>query len=252
MRKHATTSSCRDKKAGRDKPVATRQRVATRTLSRWDTGSRHDPYRDGHPGHDMVALDRGDAFFDIATRSVVATSDGRQTAGIPHPGVASFPAGSECVAAAVGGACCEHGCRFARAAIGFVVGLRVRVGVSVLLCLVLVEVRFPQNCVVLVSGCCGIALWVESSAVLPPWFEVFVVCLVAVALPSRLRCIAWLPCVLVRFPRTIGCCPGEVHSQDCSGSSDQWVAARLSGVPGEGPGGRVVTYTPGKRVKSSS
>ncbi|MQL90552.1 hypothetical protein Taro_023145 [Colocasia esculenta] len=41
--------------------------------------------------------------------------------------------------------------------------------------------------------------------------------LVVVALPSRLRCIAWLPCVLVRFPRTVGCCPGEVRSQDCSG-----------------------------------
>ncbi|MQM11513.1 hypothetical protein Taro_044420 [Colocasia esculenta] len=27
--------------------------------------------------------------------------------------------------------------------------------------LVLVEVRFPHNCVVLVSGCCGVALWVE-------------------------------------------------------------------------------------------
>ncbi|MQL95428.1 hypothetical protein Taro_028097, partial [Colocasia esculenta] len=27
--------------------------------------------------------------------------------------------------------------------------------------LVLVEVRFPQNCVVLISGCCGIVLWVE-------------------------------------------------------------------------------------------
>ncbi|MQL86801.1 hypothetical protein Taro_019337 [Colocasia esculenta] len=27
--------------------------------------------------------------------------------------------------------------------------------------LVLVEVRFPQNCVVLVSGCCGIALWLR-------------------------------------------------------------------------------------------
>ncbi|MQM21810.1 hypothetical protein Taro_054855 [Colocasia esculenta] len=27
--------------------------------------------------------------------------------------------------------------------------------------LVLVEVRLPQNCVVLISGCCGVALWVE-------------------------------------------------------------------------------------------
>ncbi|MQL87803.1 hypothetical protein Taro_020347 [Colocasia esculenta] len=28
--------------------------------------------------------------------------------------------------------------------------------------LVLVEVRFPQNYAVLVSGCCGVALWVEN------------------------------------------------------------------------------------------
>ncbi|MQL81481.1 hypothetical protein Taro_013941 [Colocasia esculenta] len=40
--------------------------------------------------------------------------------------------------------------------------------------------------------------------------------LVAIALPSRLRCIAWLPCVLVRFPRNVCCCPGEGFSQDCS------------------------------------
>ncbi|MQM18743.1 hypothetical protein Taro_051738, partial [Colocasia esculenta] len=72
---------------------------------------------------------------------------------------------------------------------------------------VLVEVRFPQNRVVLVSGCYGVALWVEVSVV---W-------LVAVVLPSRLRCIAWLLCVLVQFSRTVGCCPGEVRSQDCSG-----------------------------------
>ncbi|MQL86585.1 hypothetical protein Taro_019115 [Colocasia esculenta] len=39
--------------------------------------------------------------------------------------------------------------------------------------------------------------------------------LVAVVLPSRLRCIAWLPCVLVRFPRTICGCSGEGFSQDC-------------------------------------
>ncbi|MQM13515.1 hypothetical protein Taro_046442 [Colocasia esculenta] len=37
--------------------------------------------------------------------------------------------------------------------------------------------------------------------------------LVAIAFPSRLRCIAWLPCVLVRFPRTVCCCPGEGFSQ---------------------------------------
>ncbi|MQL82287.1 hypothetical protein Taro_014752, partial [Colocasia esculenta] len=40
--------------------------------------------------------------------------------------VANFPAGSECVAAAAGGACCEHGCYFARAVVGFVLRLRVR------------------------------------------------------------------------------------------------------------------------------
>ncbi|MQM01578.1 hypothetical protein Taro_034336 [Colocasia esculenta] len=49
-------------------------------------------------------------------------------------------------------------------------------------------------------------------------FPITVLCpfLVAVALPSRLRCIAWLPCVLVRFLRTVFCCPGESFSQDCS------------------------------------
>ncbi|MQL75893.1 hypothetical protein Taro_008274 [Colocasia esculenta] len=57
----------------------------------------------------------------------------------------------------------------------------------------------------------------KSSTMLPPWFEVSVVLLVVVALPSRLRCIAWLLCVLVRFLITVGCCPGEVRSQDCSG-----------------------------------
>ncbi|MQM13041.1 hypothetical protein Taro_045963 [Colocasia esculenta] len=30
----------------------------------------------------------------------------------------------------------------------------------------------------------------------------------------ELRCIAWLPCVPVRFPRTVCCCPGEGFSQD--------------------------------------
>ncbi|MQM17990.1 hypothetical protein Taro_050972, partial [Colocasia esculenta] len=33
----------------------------------------------------------------------------------------------------------------------------------------------------------------KSSTVLPPWFEVSVVWLVTIALPSRLRCITWLP-----------------------------------------------------------
>ncbi|MQM09209.1 hypothetical protein Taro_042074 [Colocasia esculenta] len=111
--------------------------------------------------------------------------------------VASFLVGSECVAAAAGGTCCERGCCFAHAAVGFVLGLRlwtlVRCSRSFSL-LVLVEVRLPQNCVVLISGYCGVAFWVE---------------LVIVVLPSRLRCIAWLPYVLVRFSRTVGCCPGE-------------------------------------------
>ncbi|MQM09799.1 hypothetical protein Taro_042677 [Colocasia esculenta] len=40
--------------------------------------------------------------------------------------------------------------------------------------------------------------------------------LVVVALPLRLRRIAWLPCVLVRFPRTVCGCPSESFSQDCS------------------------------------
>ncbi|MQM17611.1 hypothetical protein Taro_050583, partial [Colocasia esculenta] len=49
--------------------------------------------------------------------------------------VVSFLVGSECelqesVVVVAGCACCERGCWFARAAFGFVVGLRVRVGVS--------------------------------------------------------------------------------------------------------------------------
>ncbi|MQM12710.1 hypothetical protein Taro_045629 [Colocasia esculenta] len=125
--------------------------------------------------------------------------------------VASSLAVSECelqesVAAIAGCACCEQGCWFTRAALGWVRprpahprGCVAKVeracvwcdlprcravllvdlveGVLALLALplllgysrsssllVLVEVRFPQNCVVLVSGCCGIALWVENDA----------------------------------------------------------------------------------------
>ncbi|MQM05716.1 hypothetical protein Taro_038529, partial [Colocasia esculenta] len=44
--------------------------------------------------------------------------------------VASFPTGSECVAVVAGCACFERGCWFARAAVGYVVCLRIRVGVS--------------------------------------------------------------------------------------------------------------------------
>ncbi|MQM07057.1 hypothetical protein Taro_039891 [Colocasia esculenta] len=74
---------------------------------------------------------------------------------------------------------------------------------------VVVLVRVPLSLGLLLCS-------LKSSAVLPLRFEVSIVWLVAVALPSRLRCIAWLSCVLVVFPRTVGCCPGEVHSQDCS------------------------------------
>ncbi|MQL97602.1 hypothetical protein Taro_030301 [Colocasia esculenta] len=49
--------------------------------------------------------------------------------------LASFPAGSECelqesVAAVAGCACCERGCYFARAAVGFVLGLCIHLDVS--------------------------------------------------------------------------------------------------------------------------
>ncbi|MQL75018.1 hypothetical protein Taro_007410 [Colocasia esculenta] len=49
--------------------------------------------------------------------------------------MASSPTGSECelqegVAAVAGCACFEHGCYFARAAVGFVFGLHIRVGAS--------------------------------------------------------------------------------------------------------------------------
>ncbi|MQM17093.1 hypothetical protein Taro_050060, partial [Colocasia esculenta] len=135
--------------------------------------------------------------------------------------VASFPTGSECelqksVAVVAGCTCCEHGCGFARAAVGFVVGLCVLVGVSR-------RLREPT---------CGVAFTVVNSGeVLSEFFsvgsggglfwacfcrllcylkvEVSVVWLVAVALPSRLRCITWLLYVLGRLPRTVGCCPGE-------------------------------------------
>ncbi|MQM22367.1 hypothetical protein Taro_055417, partial [Colocasia esculenta] len=85
---------------------------------------------------------------------------------------------------------------------GFVLGLRIRVGVSRRLrestcgvaftgsglwsaepsssLLVLVEVRLPQNCVVLVSGCCGVALWVECG-----FLELLVVVLVRFALRTN-------------------------------------------------------------------
>ncbi|MQL95386.1 hypothetical protein Taro_028051 [Colocasia esculenta] len=110
--------------------------------------------------------------------------------------VASFPVGSECelqesVTAVAGCACCERGCWFARAAFGFILGLRIRVGVSR-------RLREPA---------CGVAftgagLWstepVEGVLVLlaAPFLLGAVLCsfLVVAALPSRLRCIAWLLC----------------------------------------------------------
>ncbi|MQM11442.1 hypothetical protein Taro_044349, partial [Colocasia esculenta] len=66
------------------------------------------------------------------------------------------------------------------------------------------------------SACGPSTLWRSKVAVLEVSPRT-VLCsfLVFVALPSRLRCIAWLPCVLVRFPRTVCCCPGESFSQDC-------------------------------------
>ncbi|MQM22701.1 hypothetical protein Taro_055757 [Colocasia esculenta] len=104
--------------------------------------------------------------------------------------VASFSAGSECdlqesVVAVAGCACFEHGCCFARAAVGFVFSLGIRVGV-------LRRLREPA---------CGVAF---TGAGLFPVDLVEGSCLV--------RC----P-LIVRFPRTVGCCPGEVRSQDCSG-----------------------------------
>ncbi|MQL88583.1 hypothetical protein Taro_021157 [Colocasia esculenta] len=44
---------------------------------------------------------------------------------------------------------------------------------------------------------------------------VVVVGLVLTGCEVWLRYIAWLPCVLVRFPKTVCCCPGEGFSQDC-------------------------------------
>ncbi|MQM19718.1 hypothetical protein Taro_052729 [Colocasia esculenta] len=99
--------------------------------------------------------------------------------------------------------------------------------------LVLVEVRFPQNCVVLASGCCGVALWVEVHRLAAVFWwcfpELFVVVLVSVvwlvvvALPSRLRCIARLPCVLVRFPRIVGCYPGLRYAAFVLAGAFWWV-----------------------------
>ncbi|MQM01217.1 hypothetical protein Taro_033968 [Colocasia esculenta] len=69
---------------------------------------------------------------------------------------------------------------FARAVVGFVLGL-----------LVCVEVH----------RLAAVLWWCFPELIV-------VVLLVAIALPSRLRCIAWLPYVLVWFFRIVGCCPG--------------------------------------------
>ncbi|MQM23951.1 hypothetical protein Taro_057020, partial [Colocasia esculenta] len=145
--------------------------------------------------------------------------------------VASFPTGSECVAVVAECTCFEHGCCFARAVVGFVVSLHVRVGVSRRLREPTCSVAFTGAelwSAELVEGVLALFaipfLWVDIFArakqmlcVLPEFFsvgssrglfvvvlfEVSVVWLVAVALPSRLRCIAWLPCILVRFPELL-------------------------------------------------
>ncbi|MQL95983.1 hypothetical protein Taro_028648 [Colocasia esculenta] len=154
--------------------------------------------------------------------------------------VASYPAGSGCelqqsVATVAECGCFERGCCFARAAIGFVVDLHVRVGcVLLVLCLALRAcaplgtvlcsvgifarakrmlvcrvaplVRFPQNCVVLVSGCCGIALWV--------------------------RCIAWLLCSggLTGFWLH---CAADGHDLDAKAllASTPWTPTTVGGHP---------------------
>ncbi|MQL91596.1 hypothetical protein Taro_024212, partial [Colocasia esculenta] len=102
--------------------------------------------------------------------------------------VASFPAGSECVAAIAGGLCYERRCCFDRATVGFVIGLHIRVGASR-------RLREP-TCGV---GFIGAGLWsaepveVHRLAIVFWWCfpELFVVVLlVATALPSRLSCCA--------------------------------------------------------------
>ncbi|MQM16690.1 hypothetical protein Taro_049648 [Colocasia esculenta] len=144
---------------------------------------------------------------------------------------------------------------FARAAVGFVLGLCVPVGVSRRLREPACGVAFtgagllPEDPV---EGSClvGCPLVVGVSPCwMSPCVEVCVVCLALCAcaplctmlcsvgifarakqmlvcrvapLVERcdtwlLRCIAWLPYVLVRFSRTIDCCLGEVRSQDYSG-----------------------------------
>ncbi|MQM20960.1 hypothetical protein Taro_053990 [Colocasia esculenta] len=65
--------------------------------------------------------------------------------------------------------------------------------------LVLAEVRFPQNCVVLVSGCCCIALYAEVHRLVAlcsrgGFPELFVVVLMSVSLKTVSRSFLLLPC----------------------------------------------------------
>ncbi|MQM09873.1 hypothetical protein Taro_042753 [Colocasia esculenta] len=161
----------------------------------------------------------------------------------------------ECLADVDGCACFEHGCWFARAAFGFVVGLRIRVGT--VLCSVYVVARAKQMlCVPFVNSgevlleffsigsgggevhCLAAVFWwcfpelfvvvlvrvplplglllcsLKFSAVLPPWFKVFVVCLGAVALPSRfaLRTAPGLFLPVVVLPQAPNCYFGNPPS----------------------------------------
>ncbi|MQM22700.1 hypothetical protein Taro_055755, partial [Colocasia esculenta] len=184
--------------------------------------------------------------------------------------VASFPAGSECLLLLLDARVASVVAIFARAAVGFIFSLRVRVGVSRRLrepvcgvaftsaglwfaepvegVLALLAIPFVLGCVLVgcpllvgvcpcwMSPCCwGVCCWLcvwpcmpvchwalcsahsTSLLELSRCFVCRVALLVECCDTWLLRCIAWLPCVLVRFPRIVGCCPGKVRSQDCSG-----------------------------------
>ncbi|MQL87128.1 hypothetical protein Taro_019667 [Colocasia esculenta] len=115
--------------------------------------------------------------------------------------VDSFPVTSECelqesIAVVAGCACFEHGCWFACAAVGFVVGLRIRVGVSRRLREPACGVAFTGAglcCVFGLACLCAIGRCaLLSREVLPEFFsvdsggELFVVVLVRVPLPLGL------------------------------------------------------------------
>ncbi|MQL99613.1 hypothetical protein Taro_032339 [Colocasia esculenta] len=103
--------------------------------------------------------------------------------------------------------------------------------------LVLVEVRFPQNCVVLVSSCCCAALWVE------------VHCLAACVLLCAEGCfcivfdsngsvgIVFGPTLVVGHGITLFRCFVAVCSRSVGYGA-------TFGVPGGGLGGRVVIDMP--------